>query len=146
MYRNTAVRRVAQYAKRCRSLLTSGVLAGGVVLLLGSSAALAHADDVDWDAVAQCESGGNWTADTGNGFYGGLQLKESTWKQFGGVGSPASAPRAEQIAVADRVLAAQGPRAWPKCSPGQVHVSTMTAWFQNPLRSLVQMLWSSVPH
>jgi hypothetical protein len=72
----------------------------------------------DWDAVARCESGGNWSIDTGNGYYGGLQFSQSTWDAFGG---GAYAPRAdlatqsEQIAVAEKVLAVQGPGAWPVC-------------------------------
>jgi Transglycosylase-like domain len=72
----------------------------------------------DWDAVARCESGGNWSINTGNGYYGGLQFSQSTWAAFGGT---AYAPRADlatkaqQIAVAERTLAAQGPGAWPTC-------------------------------
>lgn len=74
---------------------------------------------MNWESVLQCESNGDWHADTGNGFYGGLQFKPSTWHEFGGVGSPAHAAPAEQIAVANRVLAAQGPKAWPKCAADQ---------------------------
>jgi hypothetical protein len=107
---------------------------------------MARADGADWDAVAECESGGDWAADTGNGFYGGLQFKESTWEEFGGAGSPASASRAEQIAVADRVLDAQGPEAWPKCGPGRVHAPTGTTWWQHSLRKLAETLWSALPH
>jgi len=72
----------------------------------------------NWDAVAECESGGNWSINTGNGYYGGLQFSPSTWAGFGGT---AYAPRAdlatksEQIAVAERVLAVQGAGAWPTC-------------------------------
>lgn len=72
----------------------------------------------DWDAVALCESGGNWSINTGNGYYGGLQFSSSTWLAFGG---GAYAPRADlaaksqQIAVAEKVLAAQGKGAWPTC-------------------------------
>jgi resuscitation-promoting factor RpfC len=75
----------------------------------------AQADSMNWDAVAQCESGGNWAADTGNGTYGGLQFKPATWAANGGVGSPAAASREEQIRVAENVLASQGPGAWPTC-------------------------------
>ena len=57
------------------------------------SAATANADTVDWDAVAQCESGGNWSTNTGNGHYCGLQFKPTTWAANGGVGSPATASR-----------------------------------------------------
>jgi len=72
-----------------------------------------------WDQVAACESGGNWAINTGNGFYGGLQFTHSTWIGYGG-GAYASnanlASRAAQIAIAQRVLAGQGPGAWPVCS------------------------------
>ena len=79
------------------------------------SAAPANADSVDWDAIAQCESGGNWSTNTGNGFYGGLQFKPSTWAANGGRGHPAMASREEQIRVAENVLRTQGLRAWPTC-------------------------------
>jgi hypothetical protein len=69
-----------------------------------------------WDALAQCESGGNWSTNTGNGYYGGLQFSPSTWSAYGGSGSASNASREEQIAVAERVLAAQGWGAWPSCS------------------------------
>jgi hypothetical protein len=69
----------------------------------------------DWSGVARCESGGNWSIATGNGFYGGLQFALSTWRAFGGVGLPNVQPAAAQIAVAERVLAAQGIGAWPVC-------------------------------
>jgi hypothetical protein len=75
----------------------------------------ARADQVNWDAVAQCESGGHWAANTGNGAYGGLQIKPATWTANGGVGSPADATQAQQVAVANRILASQGPNAWPTC-------------------------------
>ena len=78
-------------------------------------AASANADSVDWDAIAQCESGGNWSTNTGNGYYGGLQFKPATWASNGGVGSPATASREEQIRVAENVLRTQGIGAWPKC-------------------------------
>jgi hypothetical protein len=72
----------------------------------------------DWDAVAMCESGGNWSINTGNGYYGGLQFSSSTWMAFGGgTYAPRAdlAAKAEQIAIAENVLAAQGPGAWPVC-------------------------------
>ncbi|SFF71868.1 Transglycosylase-like domain-containing protein [Blastococcus tunisiensis] len=72
----------------------------------------------NWDAVAQCESGGNWSINTGNGYYGGLQFSSSTWLGYGG-GSYAPradlATREQQIAVAEKVLAGQGRGAWPTC-------------------------------
>jgi hypothetical protein len=70
---------------------------------------------VNWDAIAQCESGGNWGISTGNGFSGGLQFTSSTWHANGGSGSPASASREEQIRVAENVLHSQGIGAWPVC-------------------------------
>ena len=70
---------------------------------------------VDWDAVAACESGGNWGTATGNGYYGGLQFTMGTWHANGGSGSPQHASRDEQIRVAENVLRTQGIRAWPVC-------------------------------
>lgn len=72
--------------------------------------------DETWDALAQCESSGNWSINTGNGFSGGLQFTPSTWKAFGGTGKAHNASRAEQIRVAENVLDAQGWKAWPSCS------------------------------
>lgn len=69
----------------------------------------------DWDAIAACESGGNWHANTGNGYYGGLQFSPGTWRANGGHGSAANASREEQIRVARNVLAGQGIGAWPVC-------------------------------
>jgi uncharacterized protein YabE (DUF348 family) len=69
-----------------------------------------------WDRIAQCESGGNWAANTGNGYYGGLQFTLSTWHAYGGVGYPNEASRAQQIAIAEKVRAAEGGYgAWPVC-------------------------------
>jgi nucleoid-associated protein YgaU len=84
---------------------------------LGAAAGAANAAPAsDWDALAQCESGGNWGINTGNGFSGGLQFTPSTWAAFGGQGSPQGASREQQIAVAENVLAGQGWGAWPACS------------------------------
>lgn len=71
-----------------------------------------------WDRVAACESGGNWAINTGNGYSGGLQFSQSTWRAFGGLRYAPAASRASkavQIAIAKRVLAVQGPGAWPTC-------------------------------
>lgn len=84
------------------------------LLTLGAGTAAADAA-VNWDAVAQCESGGNWAINTGNGFYGGLQFKQATWEANGGRGNPAQASREEQIRVAENVRRTQGMKAWPKC-------------------------------
>ncbi len=81
----------------------------------GMLASTAYAAGGNWDAVAQCESGGNWAINTGNGYYGGLQFSMSTWQANGGTGNPADASREEQIRVAENVLATQGPGAWPVC-------------------------------
>lgn len=70
---------------------------------------------VNWDAIAQCESGGNWSISTGNGYSGGLQFTASTWRANGGSGSAASASREEQIQVAENVLRSHGIGAWPVC-------------------------------
>ena len=70
---------------------------------------------VNWDAIAACESGGNWGISTGNGYSGGLQFTPSTWRANGGSGSPNGSSRAEQIRVAENVLHSQGIGAWPVC-------------------------------
>jgi hypothetical protein len=119
------------------------IAAGSIALVGGPATGIAHADAVNWDAVAACESGGNWSANTGNGFYGGLQFKPATWAANGGVGSPANASREQQIAVANRVLATQGPGAWPTCGPNGAPFPTQT--ISHPLRTLVQQLWSLIP-
>jgi resuscitation-promoting factor RpfC len=107
-------------------LVLAGALGiAAIALSTGVSAGTARADSMNWDAIAQCESGGNWAANTGNGTYGGLQFKPATWSSNGGVGSPASASREEQIRVAENVLASQGPGAWPTCG---VHGGTPTIW------------------
>ena len=74
-----------------------------------------RAYSVNWDAIAQCESGGNWGISTGNGYSGGLQFTPSTWRANGGSGSPNGASREEQIRVAENVLHSQGIGAWPVC-------------------------------
>lgn len=69
-----------------------------------------------WDKLAQCESGGNWSINTGNGYYGGLQFSLSTWRAYGGSGYPHKASREEQIRIAKKVQASDGWGAWPGCS------------------------------
>jgi nucleoid-associated protein YgaU len=83
-----------------------------------SSPAPASSGGVNWSAIAACESGGNWAASTGNGFYGGLQFTEQTWLANGGgryASSANLATPAQQVAVAQNVLASQGIGAWPAC-------------------------------
>ncbi|NMO92337.1 transglycosylase family protein [Actinomycetospora sp. TBRC 11914] len=96
--------------RRAAQLSLVGALAATPLALSAGTASA-----TDWDAIAQCESSGNWAADTGNGFQGGLQFTDSTWQAFGGTGSPAAASRDQQIQVAERVAASQGMGAWPVC-------------------------------
>ena len=117
----------------------------GAMALTHTALAVPHARaEPNWDAMAQCESGGNWAADTGNGFYGGLQFAPATWTEHGGVGNPAAATREEQIRVARNVLRTQGLGAWPVCG-GPVGTASGTcrqvvAWI--PLRNLSR--WCTV--
>jgi len=80
----------------------------------------AHAaTEEQWDNVANCESGGNWHINSGNGYYGGLQFTQGTWANYGGRAYAARADlatRGEQITIANRVQSAQGWGAWPVCS------------------------------
>jgi resuscitation-promoting factor RpfA len=96
-----------------RLAVVGAVAAGAPLAVAGTASA---APESAWDKLAQCESGGNWSTNTGNGYYGGIQFNASTWRAFGGSGMPHQASRAEQIAVAERTLAAQGWNAWPACS------------------------------
>ncbi|EST35541.1 transglycosylase family protein [Streptomyces roseochromogenus] len=100
-----------------RTALT--VTSFGIVLPLLAPAVSRAASASTWDRVAACESGGNWSTNTGNGNYGGLQFTQPTWVAYGGTAyAPRAdlAGRAEQINVAEAVLARQGPGAWPVCS------------------------------
>ncbi|MEU7057330.1 transglycosylase family protein [Streptomyces sp. NPDC046197] len=100
------------------SLTVTAGGAGMAIPLIGAGAA--HAADVStWSKVAACESSGDWSVNTGNGYYGGLQFTQSTWEAYGGTRyAPRAdlATRAQQIAVAEKVLDGQGPGAWPVCS------------------------------
>jgi resuscitation-promoting factor RpfA len=99
-------------------IVAAGVAGSAIAIpLLGATGASA-ATGTTWDAVAECESGGSWSADTGNGAYGGLQMTQETWEGFGGLDyapSPDQASRSQQIAVAEKVLAEQGTTAWATC-------------------------------
>ncbi len=100
-----------------KRLAVAGIAVAGMGAALAPAATAAP--DSDWDALAQCESGGDWSINTGNGFHGGLQFSPSTWSGYGG-GEFApyayQASREEQIVVGERVLAGQGWGAWPSCS------------------------------
>ncbi|KAA0021222.1 resuscitation-promoting factor Rpf1 domain-containing protein [Antrihabitans cavernicola] len=96
--------------------VTGAIIGTAGVAFTGTASA---APDSDWDKLAQCESTGNWGIDTGNGFQGGLQFSPSTWTGYGGgqyAATANNASRDQQIAVAEKVLAAQGWGAWPSCS------------------------------
>lgn len=95
---------------------TASLATAMVALLSAQSVAYAAPGDNTWDQLAQCESSGNWSINTGNGFSGGLQFTPSTWRAYGGTGNAHNASRSEQIAVAERVLQGQGWGAWPACS------------------------------
>ncbi|AJT40697.1 transglycosylase family protein [Psychromicrobium lacuslunae] len=105
---NTKITRTAG-----RVLAVAAIAGAGLAV---SSTSAQAADGSTWDALAQCESGGNWGINTGNGYSGGLQFTQSTWASHGGAGSAQNASRADQIAVAERVLQTQGWGAWPACS------------------------------
>ena len=103
--KNTSIRRTA-----------AALAIGGAVAATLSMPAANAVDGATWDALAQCESGGNWSINTGNGFYGGLQFTQQSWNGVGMSGSPANATRAQQIEAGERLLAIQGWGAWPACS------------------------------
>ncbi|MFJ3219057.1 transglycosylase family protein [Kitasatospora sp. NPDC086801] len=102
-----------------RVIAAIGVAGVGLSIPCLTSGTASAASVSTWDKVAQCESTGNWSINTGNGFYGGLQFTSSTWAAFGGTAYAPQANQAtkdQQIAVAEKVLASQGPGAWPVCS------------------------------
>ncbi|MGW6240707.1 transglycosylase family protein [Streptomyces sp. NPDC055094] len=100
-------------------IVAAGVTGSAIAIpLLGATGASA-ADASTWDRVAECESGGMWSADLKNGYYGGLQISQETWDDFGGAEYAASADlasRSQQIAIAEKILDAQGPKAWASCA------------------------------
>ena len=102
--------------KNIRKTIGLATFAGALAMApMALSTGTANADSVDWDAIAACESGGNWAINTGNGYYGGLQFSMGTWRSNGGAGSPHNASREEQIRVAENTLRSQGIGAWPSC-------------------------------
>jgi resuscitation-promoting factor RpfA len=112
MLRNSEQSLAHVLIRKAAQLTLVGALAATPLALTAGTASA----DTDWDALAKCESSGNWSTNTGNGFSGGLQFTPSTWKAFGGSGSAHNASREEQIQVAERVKASQGMNAWPTCS------------------------------
>lgn len=112
-------RRTKSRTAKASAALAVGVTGAVAAVLSGGSPASA-ASTTTWDKVADCESSGNWKIHTGNGYSGGLQFSPATWQAYRLPGYPSQAwmaSRAQQIAVAERVLAAQGPQAWPVCGP-----------------------------
>ncbi|WP_326795126.1 LysM peptidoglycan-binding domain-containing protein [Streptomyces sp. NBC_01808] len=105
--------------RRNAAVVTGAAALLAPLALLAAAAPAGAADSGVWDRIAQCESGGDWAINTGNGYYGGLQFAASTWDAYGGTAYAATADRAsreQQIAVATKVQAAQGWGAWPHCS------------------------------
>lgn len=106
--------------KKTSSILSLAAAAAlGAGSLAGAAAPAQAASGTVWDRVAACESSGNWSINTGNGFYGGLQFTHSTWIAFGGgkyANNAHQATKAQQIEIAKKVLVGQGPGAWPVCS------------------------------
>ncbi|MEU9702367.1 transglycosylase family protein [Streptomyces sp. NPDC047981] len=108
-------------SKATRAVALAGVAGVAVAAPLMGAGTASAATVSEWDKVAQCESGGNWSINTGNGYYGGLQFSNSTWAAFGGTAYASSADQAsksQQIAIAEKVLAGQGKGAWPSCGVG----------------------------
>ncbi|MFI8948369.1 transglycosylase family protein [Streptomyces sp. NPDC053750] len=99
-------------------VVAAGVTGSAIAIpLLGATGAHA-ADGANWDRVAECETGGSWSQNSGNGYYGGLQLSQEVWEQYGGLEyapSADQASRSQQIRVAENLHADQGIAAWPTC-------------------------------
>ncbi|TDC61873.1 transglycosylase family protein, partial [Streptomyces hainanensis] len=101
-----------------RIAAAAGVTGAAVAIPMLSATGASAASVETWDAVAQCESGGDWAINTGNGYYGGLQFSQSSWAAAGGTQYAERADLAskdQQIAAAEVLLSMQGPGAWPVC-------------------------------
>ncbi|GCB48688.1 transglycosylase family protein [Streptomyces sp. NL15-2K] len=108
-------------SKATRAIAIAGVTGAAVAAPLMAAGNASAATASEWDTVAQCESGGNWAINTGNGYYGGLQFSASTWAGYGGTqyaSTADQATKAQQIEIAEKVLAGQGKGAWPVCGKG----------------------------
>ncbi|MFJ4971008.1 transglycosylase family protein [Streptomyces sp. NPDC088755] len=100
-------------------VVAAGVTGSAIAMPLLGAAGAHAADATTWDRVAECESGGMWSADLGNGYYGGLQFSQETWSAYGGTAFAERADlasRSQQISVAEKVLDDKGPQAWPSCA------------------------------
>ncbi|MCX4629497.1 MULTISPECIES: transglycosylase family protein [unclassified Streptomyces] len=114
-------RRATAIQRTTRIVTLAGVAGVAVAAPLMAAGSASAATSTEWDRVAQCESGGNWSINTGNGYYGGLQFSSSTWAAYGGKAYAAQANQAsksQQIAIAEKVLKGQGKGAWPSCGVG----------------------------
>ncbi|MGW1226949.1 transglycosylase family protein [Streptomyces sp. NPDC001478] len=110
-------------SKAVRIATLAGVAGAAVAVPLMGATGASAASVATWDAVAQCESGGNWSINTGNGYYGGLQFSQSSWAAAGGTQyAPRAdlATKAQQIATAEKLLALQGPGAWACAGAGNL--------------------------
>ncbi|MFM9444520.1 transglycosylase family protein [Streptomyces acidiscabies] len=108
-------------SKATRVVALAGVTGVAVAAPLMAASGASAATASEWDAVAQCESGGNWSINTGNGYYGGVQFSASTWAAYGGTAYASTAnlaTKSQQIEIAEKVLASQGKGAWPSCGVG----------------------------
>ncbi|MER6225193.1 transglycosylase family protein [Streptomyces sp900105755] len=100
-------------------LVAAGVTGSAIAIPLLGAVNASAADGSTWDQVAECESGGSWSADNGTGYYGGLQISLEDWSKYGGqeyASTPDQASRSQQIAVAEKMLADQGTKAWRTCA------------------------------
>ncbi|RII15052.1 Resuscitation-promoting factor RpfA precursor [Streptomyces sp. YIM 130001] len=125
-------------SKATRVATIAGVTGAAVAVPLMSATGASAATTSEWDQVAQCESGGDWSINTGNGYSGGLQFSPSTWSAYGGTAYAASADQAsksQQIAVAEKVLAGQGKGAWPSCGVGLSSASPDSGAAEQPQES-----------
>ncbi|WP_436771944.1 transglycosylase family protein [Yinghuangia sp. YIM S09857] len=113
---DNAHRGMGRTQRRMRTAVVAGAVVAAPLVGVATAGSASAASVSTWDKVAQCESGGNWSINTGNGYYGGLQFSASTWRAYGGTGMAHQASKAEQIRIAEKVLAGQGPGAWPVCS------------------------------
>ncbi|MFF0560137.1 transglycosylase family protein [Streptomyces sp. NPDC004266] len=121
---------------RLLATATALVASAGIAGTLLTAVPAAAASVATWDKVAQCESGGNWSINTGNGYYGGLQFSQSTWQAYGGTAYASRADLAtkkEQILIGEKVLANQGEGAWPVCGPAAGLGSDHTDPYPDPV-------------
>jgi hypothetical protein len=148
----------ARKANPVRRRVTGAAVAGVATVAGGLATASAAQASTVWDRVAACESGGNWSINTGNGYYGGLQFSDRTWDGYGGERYASTANRAtkaQQITIAQKVLASQGPGAWPVCGAragltrangGAVNAGSTAGTAGTASRSTTRKALSTPPH